>query len=65
MQGKAKLSLDVKGDVTAKLVCEKIPTQKLNNYHLRLPNHLCVRSTPCAWQDAEEFWTTPPPERDM
>jgi hypothetical protein len=23
MQGKAKLNLDVKGDVTAKIVCEK------------------------------------------
>jgi hypothetical protein len=25
MQGKAKLNLDVKGDVTAKIVCEKNP----------------------------------------
>ena len=40
MQGKAKLNLDVKGDVTAKIVCEKNTDQKLNNQHHRLFNHL-------------------------
>ena len=67
MQGKAKLNLDVKGDVTAKIVCKK-------NNHAKpeqlVPPTACVstynvRSKPCAWQDTAEFWTTPPPKRDM
>ena len=31
MQGKAKLNLDVKGDVTAKIVCKKTTTLSQNN----------------------------------